>query len=232
MRRAISAAAILAVLGTSVAAAKLSTKAEKRFEDSAAVLREIHAVPDKDIPQDLWNRAACVGVIPGLKKAAFVIGGEFGEGLLSCRHAGAWSAPVFMELEKGSWGLQIGAQSIDLVFLVMNDRGVDKMLNNKVTLGGDASVAAGPVGRDARAATDGQLSAEVLSYSRAQGLFAGIDLSGGVLHPDKDDDADLYGAGVAAIDVVHGTVSVPDVARPFIRALDRNNAVGTSGSQR
>ena len=231
MLKTISAAAVAALLFTAGVSAKLSTKAEKRFTDAATVLTEIHNAPDKDVPQDLWNKATCVVVIPGLKKAAFVVGGEFGEGLLSCRHAGAWSAPVFMQLEKGSWGLQIGAQSIDLMLLVMNEGGVDKLLNNKVTLGADASVAAGPVGRNAQAATDAQLHAEILSYSRAQGLFAGIDISGGVLRPDKDDNLDLYGANVTPAEIARGTVQMPDVARPFIRALDRNSAVGTSGTR-
>ena len=231
MVKTISAAAVAALLFTAGVSAKLSTKAEKRFTDSATVLTEIHNAPDKDVPQDLWNKAACVVVIPGLKKAAFVVGGEFGEGLLSCRHAGAWSAPVFMQLEKGSWGLQIGAQSIDLVLLVMNEGGVDKLLNNKVTLGADASVAAGPVGRNAQAATDAQLHAEILSYSRAQGLFAGIDISGGVLRPDKDDNLDLYGANVTPKEIASGRVQMPDVARPFINALDRKGPVGTSGTR-
>lgn len=234
MRKTISTAAVAgvaAVLFTAGVSAKLSTKAEKRFEDAATVLTEIHNAPDKDVPNDLWNKANCVVVIPGLKKAAFVIGGEFGEGLLSCRHAGAWSAPVFMQLEKGSWGLQIGAQSVDLVLLVMNEGGVDKLLNNKVALGADASVAAGPVGRNAQAATDAQLHAEILAYSRAQGLFAGIDISGGVLRPDKDDNADLYGPGASPRSIVSGSVPTPAVARPFIRALDRNGVVGTSGTR-
>ena len=162
------------------------------------VLKEIHGVPDKDIPQDLWDRAACVIVVPGLKKAAFVIGGEYGKGLMSCRHEARWSAPIFMQVGKGSWGLQIGAQSIDLVLLVMNTSGMEKMLRNKVSLGAEASVAAGPVGRDARAATDAQMKAEILSYSRTQGLFAGINLSGGVVRPDVDDNVDLYGKSIDA----------------------------------
>src|SRR5262249_29171260 len=155
----------------------------------ATVLREIHAVPDKDVPADLWDKAECVIVVPGLKKAAFVFGGEYGKGLMSCRHNGDWSAPIFMQLEKGSWGLQIGAQSIDLVLLVMNASGMEKMLRNRVSLGAEASVAAGPVGRDARAATDMQMKAEILSYSRTQGLFAGINISGGVIKADVEDNA-------------------------------------------
>src|SRR4029078_11192111 len=136
----------------------------------------------------LWEKAECVIVIPNLKKAAFIIGGEFGKGLMSCREKGTWSAPVFMELQKGSWGLQAGAESIDLVLLVMNQNGVNKLLNNKVTLGADASVAGGPGGPRAHAATDAQLKSELLSWSRAQGLFAGIDISGGALKPDTDDN--------------------------------------------
>ena len=149
----------LMVLSTFAVHADVSTKEKARIRDAAAVLKAIHAVPDKDIPQELWARAACVLVVPSLKKAAFVIGGEYGKGLMSCRRDGDWTPPVFMEVGKGSWGLQIGAQSIDLVLLVMNSGGMEKLLRNKVSLGAEASVAAGPVGRDARAATDAQLQA-------------------------------------------------------------------------
>ena len=202
--------------------AEVSTSEAKRMAEAADVLREIHAAPDKDVPQDLWSKAACVIVVPGLKKAAFVFGGEFGKGVMSCRRNGAWSPPVFMEIGKGSWGLQIGAQSIDLVLLVMNEKGADKLLGNKVSLGAEASVAAGPVGRDARAATDAQMKAEILSYSRTQGLFAGINLSGGVVRPDKDDTADLYGPAVSAREVLMGgSVTTPTAALPFLKALER-----------
>src|SRR5262249_23032450 len=159
---------------------------------SAAVLRELHSAPDKDIPVDLWRKAECVGVIPSVKKAAFIVGGEYGKGLISCRKGEVWSAPSFLLLGKGSVGFQIGAQSVDLVLLIMNDGGVNRLLEDKVTLGGEVSVAAGPVGRDARAMTDAQLKAEILSYSRTQGLFAGVDLSGGVLKPDTDDNRQVY----------------------------------------
>src|SRR5262245_45297324 len=182
----------------------LSTSETKRIQEAAQVLKAIHSVPDKDIPQDLWDKASCVLVVPGLKKAAFVFGGEYGKGLMSCRRSDGWSAPVFMHVGKGSWGLQIGAQSIDLVLLVMNDGGMQKLLKNKVSLGAEASIAGGPVGRDARAATDAQMKAEILSYSRTQGLFAGINLSGGVVKPDDDDNADLYGAGTSAASVING----------------------------
>jgi SH3 domain-containing YSC84-like protein 1 len=177
-------------------------------------------VPDKDIPQDLWDKAACVLVVPSLKKAAFVVGGEYGKGLMSCRHQGAWSAPVFMQVGKGSWGLQIGAQSIDLVLLVMNESGMEKLLGNKVSLGAEASIAGGPIGRDARAATDAQLKAEILSYSRTQGLFAGVNLSGGVVKADPDDNQDLYGANVTPKAVLlDGAVAPPSVTEPFMVEL-------------
>lgn len=213
----------ITVIGlTTALSADLSTSETKRIQEAAQVLKEIHAVPDKDIPQDLWDKASCVIVVPSLKKAAFVFGGEYGKGLMSCRHGSAWSAPVFMQVGKGSWGLQIGAQSIDLVLLVMNDGGMQKLLKNKVSLGAEASIAAGPVGRDARAATDAQMKAEILSYSRTQGLFAGINLSGGVVKPDDDDNADLYGAGTSAATVVNGTaVAPPQVTQPFMTALAR-----------
>jgi SH3 domain-containing YSC84-like protein 1 len=213
----------LAVLFTATAArADISTAESRRIRDAATVLREIHATPDKDVPQELWNMAECVIVVPGLKKAAFVLGGEYGKGLMSCRHDGVWSGPIFMRIEKGSWGFQLGAQSIDLVMLVMNSSGMEKMLRNKVSLGAEASVAAGPVGRDARAATDAQMKAEILSYSRTQGLFAGINVSGGVLRADQEDNVDLYGANTSPRDVVMGSsIAPPAVTQPFIDALKR-----------
>jgi lipid-binding SYLF domain-containing protein len=206
----------------SVRAADISATETRRIQEAAQALTEIHAVPDKDIPQELWDRASCVIVVPSLKKAAFVIGGEYGKGLMSCRRESTWSAPVFMRIEKGSWGLQIGAQSIDLVLLVMNSGGMQKLLHNKVSLGLEASVAAGPVGRDARAATDVQMKAEILSYSRTQGLFAGINLSGGVIKPDDDDNADLYGEAKSARQVVADAATPPPaVAESFMAALRR-----------
>lgn len=208
---------------TTSAFAAISTTETKRIQDAAMVLTEIHSAPDKDIPQELWDKAECVIVVPGLKKGAFIFGGEYGVGLMSCRQTGAWSAPIFMRVEKGSWGLQIGVQSIDLVLLVMNSTGMEKMLRNKVSLGVEASIAAGPVGRDARAATDAQLKAAILSYSRTQGLFAGVNLSGGVVRPDTDDNADLYGKNLSPRDVVMGgTVKAPAAAQPFMAALNRS----------
>lgn len=221
MRR-LMAGLLLGALATTPLSAALSTSETKRIEDAASVLRELHAAPDQDVPLELWDKASCVIVIPGLKKAAFIVGGEYGKGLMSCRRNGTWSPPVFMRLGKGSWGLQFGAQTIDLVLLVMNDKGVEKLLHNRVSLGAEASVAAGPVGRDARAATDVQLQAEILSYSRTQGVFAGINLSGGVLRDDEDDNADLYGKGISAREILlEGRVQLPGVARQFVEALKR-----------
>ena len=212
-------------------AAFAASKHMDRINDAAKALREIHAIPEKDIPQDLWERAACVIVIPDLKKAAFIVGGEYGKGLMSCRRNGGWGAPVFMELEKGSFGFQIGAQEIDLVLLVMNRDGMEKLLNNKVQLGAEASVAAGPVGRDARAGTDAQMKAEILSYSRAQGLFAGIDISGGALKPDVSDTEDLYGKGATPKSIVMDTrAKAPADTRVFMDALNRG-PVGTAGKK-
>jgi len=203
--------------------AALSNDEVKRLREGGAILTELREAPDKGVPEDLWRRAECVLVIPSMKKAAFIVGGEYGSGVMSCRTDTSWSDPVFMQLAKGSWGLQIGAQQTDLVLLVMNRRGLDKLLEDKVSLGADASVAGGPVGRSASAATDAQLHAQILSYSRSSGLFAGIDLSGGVLRPDKEADARAYGPGISARDVVFHKrpFETPAAAAPFLRALGR-----------
>jgi lipid-binding SYLF domain-containing protein len=194
-----------------------------RLREASDVVRTLRTAPDNGIPEQLWNRADCVVVIPGMKKAAFVFGGEYGRGVMSCRTANGWSAPLFMRLAKGSWGLQIGAEAVDLVLLVNNRKGVETLLDNKVSLGADASVAAGPVGRTGTAATDAQLNAQILSYSRSKGVFAGIDVSGGVLQPDKDANIDFYGHPVSAHDVLFGAMTITDVAaRDFANALGRD----------
>jgi len=197
-----------------------------RIHNAATVLQELHGTPDKDVPADLWGKAACVGVIPSLKKAAFIVGGEYGRGVMSCRKGAGWSAPMFLALEKGSWGFQAGGESIDLVLVFMNKSGVEKLLNNKVTLGADASAAAGPVGRTATAATDAQMKAEILSYSRSQGVFAGVSLSGGALRPDTDANKDVYGADVQTRDILFGSVKTPAYVKEFMDSL-RREAVGS-----
>ena len=195
----------------------------KRLGEAARVLAEIHAAPDSDIPQDLWDKAECIAVIPSVKKAAFIIGGEYGKGVISCRKTTGWSAPSFLLLEKGSWGFQIGGESIDLVLLIMNEQGLDKLLNNKIALGVEASVAGGPVGRDARAMTDGQMKAQILSYSRAQGLFAGVDLTGGALKADNDENREFYGKSFTAKEILRGDqVKAPAATKSFMNALLRH----------
>jgi lipid-binding SYLF domain-containing protein len=233
--RQIVSAALLLLLSAGTGWAAISSAETKRLQEAAQVVRELRDVPDKGVPEDLWNRAECVVVIPSMKKAAFGIGGEYGRGVMSCRRskeggAASWSAPLFMQLAKGTWGLQIGAAEVDLVMLVMNQRGAEKLLNNKVSLGADATVAAGPVGRTGSAGTDAQFSAEILSYSRSRGAFAGIDLSGGVLRPDEDANKDAY-ANKSPHDIVMGAgVPVPTVAQDFVRSLSRE-ARATTGKK-
>src|SRR5213593_1728175 len=190
MKRFVLVAAAMLASATGVSAA-ISGPETARLTSAAQVVQDIR----NDIPQQYWDRAHCVAVIPDLKKAALIFGGEYGKGVMSCRAGDRWSAPVFLQLAKGSWGFQAGAEEVDVVLLVMNEEGVQKLLRNKVTLGADASVAAGPVGRQGQVATDAQLQAEILSYSRAQGLFAGINMSGGVLRPDEDSNKAVYGGG-------------------------------------
>jgi len=232
MKQKVSAALML-LLSAAAASAAISTAETKRLQEAAVVVRELRDVPDKGVPEDLWSRAQCVVVIPSMKKAAFGIGGEYGRGMMSCRtkEGGTnWSAPLFMQLAKGTWGLQIGAAEVDLVMLVMNQRGAEKLLNNKVSLGADATVAAGPVGRAGSASTDAQFSAEILSYSRSRGAFAGIDLSGGVLKPDDDANADVYGQNRQPHDIVMGTAPVPTAAQDFVRSLSQE-ARATTGKK-
>jgi lipid-binding SYLF domain-containing protein len=225
---------VLAIAGglllcAAAAQADVSSSEAKRLDDAAAAVRDLRAAPEAGIPEDLWNRAECVAVIPGLKKAAFIVGGEFGKGVVSCRTGQNWSAPVFLELEKGSAGLQIGAEQVDVVLLMMNRKGVEKLLNDKVNLGADASVAAGPVGRSASAGTDARLGAEILAYSRAKGAFAGIDLSGGVMRPDKSANAKTYGTSVTTRDMLFkGDVAAPPAAEAFLRTL-REESRATTG---
>ena len=222
----LGAAAWLMLIGT--ASSAISTAEIKRLQNAAAVIAAMRNSADDGVPEKLWQRAACVIVIPDLKKAALGIGGEYGRGVMSCREPDRWSAPAFMQLAKGSWGIQIGAAEIDLVLLVMNREGAEKLLKNKVSLGVGASIAAGPVGRAANAATDAQLSAEILSYSRARGVFAGIDISGGVLGPDKDANTDVYGADTAPKQIAFGKAPAPPQAQSLLEELSRQTAGTTS----
>jgi SH3 domain-containing YSC84-like protein 1 len=228
MRTIVASAAALLMAATAFGQLKQSDI--DKLNEAATTLRELRNTAEGGIPESIFSKAHCVVVIPGLKKAGFIVGGEHGSGVMSCRRGNTWTSPVFMEMTKGSAGLQIGVQSTDLVLVVMNQRGAEKLLGNKVTLGADASVAAGPVGRAASAATDAQLSAEMLSYSRAKGLFAGVDLSGGSLNPDKSRNERAYGPNASARDIALGTTPVKESAeaQAFINALGRETR-GTSG---
>jgi lipid-binding SYLF domain-containing protein len=222
MRQIVSVTAAVLLSGAALNAAVTKAQAS-RLHEAAIALHEIHKAPDRDIPNDLWAKAECIAVFPSVKKAAFIFGGEYGKGVMACRHGSDWSAPAFMTLQKGSIGFQIGGEAVDLVLLVMNEHGMNRLLKDKVALGGEASVAGGPVGRDARAMTDAQLKAEILSYSRSQGVFAGLDVSGGVIRPGADDNRDLYGADVSPRDIlVTKSVSTPPAAGEFIAALRRH----------
>ena len=217
---------LLAVLPllAEVASASDQSKDDDRLRNCGTVLNEILSVPD-NIPQDLLDKADCVVVFPSVLKAAFIVGGSYGRGAMSCRKGedfrGPWGAPTMMALEGGSFGLQIGGQATDFVLLVMNERGASGILASKVKLGADASVAAGPVGRDASAESDATLRAEILSYSRARGLFAGVSLEGSTIRPDNGDNRHVYGREISARDIVlSGTVAAPPAAEPLISTLD------------
>jgi lipid-binding SYLF domain-containing protein len=195
--------------------------ASKRLVEAGAVFSEIMDTPDKGIPQELLENAHCVVIVPGLKTAAFMFGAKYGKGYLSCRHNGTWSAPAAMRIEGGSVGFQIGGSETDLVMLVMNQRGMDKLLASKFTLGVEGSVAAGPVGRTATAQTDAQMHAEILSWSRSQGLFAGLALEGATLRQDLDDNAALYGRKLENRTIVTTHVRMPGSAGKLMAQLNR-----------
>lgn len=191
----------------------------QRLDNAQATLDQIMATSDKSIPLSILEQATCVGVIPGLKKGAFLVGAEYGRGMVTCRTGHGWSAPAFISLEGGSFGFQIGGQSTDLVLVAVNDRGFQDLLKSKFKLGGDASASAGPVGRNTQAATDWKLSAELLTWSRSKGLFAGIDLNGAAISQSSDDTLAFYGTQHSADEILKGNVAVPDEARPFVRTV-------------
>ncbi len=202
-------------------------KEQKRLENSGIVMQEIMNTPE-NIPQQIIEKAECVIVFPSVLKAAFGVGGSYGRGAMVCRTGkdfrGPWGAPAMYALEGGSIGFQIGGEATDLVLLVMNDRGASSILSSKVKLGGDASIAAGPVGRDASANTDAYMRAEVLSYSRSRGVFAGISLEGSTLRPDDDATADVYGRKLAAREIVLGqNIGIPPSGRHLVAVLQKNS---------
>jgi lipid-binding SYLF domain-containing protein len=195
--------------------------ADHRLQTATTVLHEVLAAPDKGIPAELLEKAQCVMIVPGLKKAAFVVGGEYGRGFALCRNAGHWGGPAAIKFGGGSVGFQIGGESTDIIMLVMNRRGMEKLASDKFTIGADASAAAGPVGRTANANTDILLNAEILSYSRTRGVFAGVALDGTVVSQDGSEDRKLYGHEVRNHDVLMGAVPPPTAARSLISELAR-----------
>lgn len=202
-----------------------ASKQEERLRDSSEVMQQIMDTPDKGIPHDLMERSVCIAIFPSVKKLAFVVGGSYGAGYVVCRRdygKGPWGAPAAFSISGGSFGFQIGGSATDFVLLFMNRDGVEKLLQDKFTLGADASIAAGPVGRAAAADTDAQMTAKVLSYSRSKGLFAGIALDGAVMKPSGDDDEALYGSRVSAKDLlIEGRHAPPAAARRLIETLDK-----------
>lgn len=200
------------------------TDIEKRLDSAATVLDEIMKVPEKGIPQDAFTSAKCVVVIPSTVKIALVFGGEHGKGVATCRTPNGWSAPVPVDLTGGSWGLQAGGEAVDLVMLVMSQKGMDALLTNKFKIGASASGAAGPVGRQASGSTDWKFKSDVLTYSRARGAFAGIDLNGAVIKQDKDETAVLYGKVLPFQTILSGQVQPPPAARPFLAAVRKYSA--------
>jgi len=192
---------------------------QERIDAAKLVLDQVMAAKDSSIPMEILEQATCVGVVPGMIKGAFVFGGQYGQGVVTCRTGHGWSAPVFIRMAGGSWGLQIGGQSTDLVLVAVNDRGFQDLLRNKFKIGGDASAAAGPVGRSSQASTDWKMNAELLSYSRNKGLFAGIDLDGTSVSQNQEDTEIYFGQAHSFESILKGGVAVPEGAVPFVRAV-------------
>ena len=195
--------------------------AAERLAESATVLKEVMGAPDKGIPSDLLKKAQCVVVVPGLKKAGLIVGGKYGRGFLVCRTAdkSAWGAPAALRIEGGSFGFQIGASETDVIMLLMDERSVKGILSSKFTLGGDADVAAGPVGRSTTAQTDATMNAKILSYSRSRGVFAGLALTGATLRQDLDENSELYGKKLTTKEIVSGAVKPPAAASELLALL-------------
>jgi len=198
-----------------------TAKLDDRLSSARDVINEIMSTPDKAIPDSIAKQAVCIGVIPGVKKGAFIVGAEYGQGVVTCRTGHGWSGPVFIRLAGGSFGFQIGGQGTDLVLVAINQKGFQDLLKSKFKIGGDASAAAGPVGRDAQASTDISMHAELLTWSRARGLFAGIDLSGVSISQNTDDTDTLYGGSHTFESILHGNVPPPPASEPFLHTISK-----------
>ncbi len=221
MRKFLATSAVaVSLLATSAVQAQGPEKLTHRIEAAHAILHELMATPDKGIPLDIAASAQCVVVVPSFKKGAFVFGGEYGQGVATCRTGHGWSAPVFVQMAGASFGFQIGGQSTDLVLIGRTHKSVEHLLKDKVKLGGDASVAAGPVGRSAQASTTELANAEFLTYSRNKGLFAGIDLQGDEVNQNKKDTAEFYGKEVSFQEVLNGNVPTPPAAEHFVKTVN------------
>lgn len=218
-----SAVIFLAIFVLAVGTVLAVSKAVERCDDAAKVLNEVMGTPEKAIPSELMNKAECVAIVPGLKKAGFGFGGQYGKGVLTCRgkEGNGWTGPSAIRVEGGSFGLQIGGSSTDVIMLVMNESGKKKLIQSKFTVGGDASAAAGPVGRSAKAQTDAQMHAEILSYSRSRGVFAGISLEGATLRQDAGDNKEIYGKEVTPQQILYGAVAAPASASSLNSALNK-----------
>jgi SH3 domain-containing YSC84-like protein 1 len=215
MKRILAAVAFTVIF---LNAASAETEAE-RIESAASVMNEIMSTPDKGIPEEILGSAKCVAVVPSMLKGGFVFGGAHGKGVATCRTADGWSAPAPFTISGGSFGLQIGLQGVDLIMVIMNDRGMQNLLSSKFKLGADASVAAGPVGRHAEGATDWKMRAEVLTYSRARGLFAGVTVNGAVISQDKDATRELFTRMVPFKTILTGAIATPQAGEPFVEAV-------------
>jgi SH3 domain-containing YSC84-like protein 1 len=213
-------AALISAL-TVIGAAAVQAQTVARLENTVAVFDEVTTMGDRAIPADLLKKAQCVAIVPGLKKGAFVVGAKYGRGFVSCRTEAGWSAPAGIRMEGGSVGFQIGGTEVDVILAIMNKRGVDRLLSNNFTLGADASVAAGPVGRTAAAQTDAAMTAEILSWSRSRGVFAGVALEGATLRGDSDANLDLYGKRLDMQQIVKGGTPVPPAGQTLIDRLSK-----------
>jgi SH3 domain-containing YSC84-like protein 1 len=196
-------------------------KLDARLNAAKTTLDEIMSVPDKSVPDGIARKAVCVGVVPGLVKGAFILGAEYGQGVVTCRTGAGWSAPVFIRMAGGSFGFQAVGQGTDLVLVAINEKGFQDLLHDKFKIGGDASAAAGPVGRDAQASTDLSMRAELLTWSRSHGVFAGIDLNGISVSQNREDTDQIYGGADPFNQILHGSVAPPEVAVPFLHAVSR-----------
>jgi SH3 domain-containing YSC84-like protein 1 len=222
---------LLVAVGWSADKQKDQSDIAKRIDASAKVLNEIMATPDKAIPNKVMSDAKCLAVIPSMVKIAVGFGGSHGKGVATCHTNNGWSAPVPITITGGSWGLQLGGQAVDIVMVVTNDQGMQHLMSSKFKLGADASAAAGPVGRDTGADTDWKLKAEVLTYSRARGLFAGIDLNGSAVTQDKDETRVLYGNYVPFADILSGKVTAPESSEPFLAAVRKYSGEAKEGNK-